>query len=139
MEEAEKQSELKVAEDSARSGLTEHFVRGIYNVVCREIFSGYGSFGEGAYGINQVSNGLYELSLVRVIIAYAGQKEILERCRQVHLSMIDHYLKPENSGELAHVVQLYPQLKEMELHIEGELEKLVLRRTFHGRCDICPD
>jgi len=139
-QEAEEKSGQKVVEENDRYGLTKHFPKTIYNNVCTHVFFGFEEFGEGAYGIIQLINDLYDLALGGLAIASAEQKEILESCWQIHQSMIQHYQKPENRPEeLSSAVQVYFLLKEMEQKITTELEKLVLKRTFHGKCDICPD
>ena len=37
------------------------------------------------------------------------------------------------------VSDIYTSLKGVETQIDLELQKLILKRTFRGRCDICPD
>lgn len=138
--EAEEKSGLKIVDENANMGLTKHYVRRMYDSLCDQTLFGYGGFSEGAYGITQVRNDLYRLTLAGLTIASAEEKEILAKCKQLHQSIITYYMESNNRpAELLSATEIYARLQDAKKEITSELGKMALKRTFHGKCDICPD
>jgi DNA-binding CsgD family transcriptional regulator len=138
--EARHKTKLPIVEIDHSTGLTSYFAHTIYKDVCGHAFFGYQIFRGAGYAINTLSPDWHELRFCGLPIALADDRDLLEECRKVHGQMMKHFRNPSNQPvELQRGIHLWPQLKELEAKIDLVLQKLILKRTFPGRCDLCPD
>lgn len=137
-----KETGLEIANsyDSHCRGLTSHFAYSIHKDACDHAFLGYKGFEGVDYGINSLGPDWHELRFDGLTIVLAGEKELLERCKEVHRRMMDYFRVPHNHPqEFQRGIELWHQLKELESEIGMALQKFILKRTFPGRCELCPD
>lgn len=116
------------------------FARTIFKDACDHAFSGYRGFEGVDYDIASSTVNRLELRFGGYVIASAGNKQSLEKCQVVHSRMMD-YLRDSDSQplELTDSMKKWALLKGLERSIGLALQKLILRRSFDGRCELCPD
>lgn len=137
---ATEETGLEIADSDDSHGLTSHFAHTIHKDACDHAFFGYKGFEGVDYAVNSLRLDWHELRFDGLTIALAGDKEQLERCQEVHRRMMDCFRDPHNHPqELQKGVLIWPQLKELESEIGLALQKLILKRSFPGRCELCPD
>jgi len=120
--------------------LLSHFVSTIFGDACDHAFWGYKGFEGVDYAINSQRNDWHELRLDGYTIASAVDKKQLERCQEIHGRMMDFFRDPNNHPEeLKQSHKIWLELKELESQISLSLQKLILKRTFLGHCELCPD
>ena len=139
-QQATEETGLEIADSNDSQGLTSLFADTVYKDACDHAFFGYKGFEGVDYAVNSPRLDWYELCFDGWTIALAGDKEQLERCQEVHYRMMDYFRNSHNlPQEFKKSVQIWPQLKKLESEISLALQKLVLKRSFPGRCELCPD
>jgi len=112
----------------------------IFNDACDHAFWGYKGFEGVDYAINSQRNDWHELRLDGYTIASAVDKKQLERCQEIHGRMMDFFRDPNNHpAELKQSHKIWLELKKLESQISLSLQKLILKRSFLGHCELCPD
>jgi hypothetical protein len=92
------------------------------------------------YTIHPLKIDLYELRFDGFTIALTGDKGQLEKSQEVHRQMMNYFRDRNNQPEeLKNGVDILSQLKGLESEISLALQKLVLKRSFLGHCELCPD
>jgi hypothetical protein len=139
-QQATEETGLEIADSYDSHGLTSHFSHTIHKDACDHAFFGYKGFEGVDYAVNSLRLDWHELRFDGLTIALACDKEQLERCQEVHCRMMDCFRHPHNRPqELQKGVHIWHQLKELESEIGLALQKLILKRSFPGRCELCPD
>jgi len=137
---AVKETGLKVGDSPEGSGLTLHFAKTIYSDICDHAFFGYKGFEQVDYAIHSPRPDCPELRFDGYTIASVIDKAALERCQEVHQRMMVYFRDPHNyPQELKRGMKDWSRLKELESQSNLALQKLILKRTFAGRCELCPD
>lgn len=139
-QEVREKTDLKTVEDYDSPGLTPHFAQAIYKDTCDHAFFGYKGFEGADYAVTSRRPDWHELRFDGLTIALSSDAEWLERYREVHQRMMGHFRDPRNRPQqLEKGIQIWYRLKELETEIDLALHKLTLKRTFPGRCELCPD
>ncbi len=139
-QQATEETGLEIVDSYDSTGLTSHFAHVIHKDVCAHAFFGHQGYEEVNYAINALRHDRHELRFDGLTIALAGDKKLLERCQEVHRRIMDYFRDRHNHPpELQRGIQIWPQLNELEAEIDLALQKLILKRTFSGRCELCPD
>ena len=136
----EERAGMKVVATLGEPGINGLFDHIIYKEACGYAF--YGNWGwKGIdYEIVSSKSRWFELRLGRTPLAASSRKGEMERCREVHRGMMEEYHSPDTSAAgLIEARDIYRQLGDLERQMNAELKKMRLKRTFPGRCDICPD
>ena len=137
---AVKETGLKVRDSPEGSGLTLHFAKTIYSDICDHAFFGYKGFEQVDYAIHSPRPDCPELRFDGYTIASVIDKAALERCQEMHQRMMVYFRDPHNyPQELKRGMKDWSRLKELESQSNLALQKLILKRTFAGRCELCPD
>lgn len=131
---------LVIVDSDDIPSLTSHFAHTIFKDACDHSFFGYKGFEGVDYAVNSIRLDWHELRFDGYTIALAVDKKQLEKCQEVHQRMMDYFRDPRNHPEeLQKGIHTWPKLKELEVEIALTLKKLILKRTFLGRCELCPD
>ncbi|MDP2931500.1 MAG: hypothetical protein Q8O05_03245 [Chloroflexota bacterium] len=131
---------LVIADSDGSPGLSSHFARTIFNDACEHAFFGYKGFEGVDYAIHSPRIDWHELRLDGYTIASADDKRQLERCQEVNHRMMDYFRDPRNRPqELQQSIKIWLELKRLESEISLSLQKLILKRSFLGHCELCPD
>lgn len=131
---------MVIADSDDSLGLTSYFVRTIFNDACDHAVFGYKGFEGVDYAISSPRIDLHELRLDGYTIASAGDKKQLERCQEIHGRIMDYFRDPNNHPqEFKEGTSIWHELKGLESEIFLSLQKLILKRSFLGRCELCPD
>jgi len=131
---------LVIADSNGSPGLTSHFARTIFNDACEHAFFDYNGFEGVDYAVHTLRIDWHELMFDGYTIASADDKEQLERCQEVHRRMMDYFRELDNRPqELQQSIKIWLELKGLESEIFLSLQKLVLKRSFLGHCELCPD
>lgn len=139
-QQVEKETGLTIVDSGNNPGLSSHFALTIFRDACDHAFFDYKGFEGVDYAIHSPRSDWHELKLDGYTIASEGDKKHLEMCKEVHQRMMDHFRDPKNQPqELKNSVLIWHQLKELESEIGLALQKLILKRSFLGRCELCPD
>lgn len=136
----EERTGLKVVATLNERGVIGLFDHSIYKEACGYAF--FGNLGWKGIGYEIVTSkpGWFELRLGRTPLAASSRREEMERCLEVHRDMMEEYHSPDTCAtELIKALDIYKQLADLENQMTAELKKMRLKRTFPGRCDICPD
>ncbi|MFC1957548.1 hypothetical protein ACFLX0_01865 [Chloroflexota bacterium] len=139
-QQAVKETGLVIANSDDSLGLTSHFVRTIFNDACDHAFFGYKGFEDVDYAILSPRIYSHELRLDGYQIASAADKETLKMCQEVHQRVMAYYRDPKNyPQEFKEGISIWFELKELESDIFLSLQKLILKRSFLGHCELYPD
>jgi hypothetical protein len=131
---------LEIAHLDGNHGLTFHFAYSIFKDTCDHTFFGYKGFEGVDYTIHPLNIDGYELRFDGFTIALAGDKGQLGKSQEVHRRIMDYFRVPNNQPEeLRNGADILSQLEGLESEINLALQKLVLKRNFLGRCELCPD
>jgi len=137
---AEEKTGLRILTTLDEPGLSRHFPHNIYEDACAHAFFGYTGWEGLAYEIASPKPDWFQLRQGGTTLACSSIKDEMERCLQAHQEMMEeHRSSDERALELRKAVEILGHLKELETRIAPELERLRLKRTFPGRCDVCPD
>ena len=92
------------------------------------------------YAISLPGIDSHELRLDGYTIASAGDKKQLEICQEAHQRMMGYFRDPNNHPqEFKESISIWHELKGLESEIFLSLQKLILKRSFLGHCELCPD
>jgi hypothetical protein len=130
---AEEQAGLPTAIRWPEVGLSRFFPETIYDD-CLYRSSRYRGLEDLEYKLETRAEGMFELWLSAQGLA-VGTREQMWRCEEVHRALMREYRDHEQAQEISKKKQT---LSEKTEHIHSELQKIVLKRTFRGRCDLCP-
>ena len=131
---------LLIADSNGSPGLTSHFARTIFKDACEHAFFDYRGFEGVDYAIHSSRIDWHELMFDGYTIASADDKKQLERCQEVHRRMMDYFRELDNRPqELQQSIKIWLELKGLESEISLSLQKLILKRSFLGHCELCPD
>lgn len=137
---AEGRTGLRILTRLDEPRLIWHFPHNIYEDACAHAFFGYRGWEGLAYEIASPKPDWFELRQGGTPLACSSIKDEMERCLQAHQEMMEeHRSSDQRTPELRKAVEILGHLKELETRIAPELERLRLKRTFPGRCDVCPD
>ena len=91
-------------------------------------------------GNGKGTGGWFELRQGHTPIARSSVEKDMDMCEKIHREMIRQHSEPsQRAAELSNAVEIYSPLRELEAGIAVSLEKLRLKRSFPGRCEICPE
>ena len=139
-EEAEQKTGLRTLAKPREEDLTQHFARLVHDDACGHAFFNNKGLEGVTYEIKSPKPDWHELWCGSNMIAHSSIKERLQQCEQVHKEMLEQHRDLEqHSAQLKETLKLWAELEELEAKIHSELERLRLKRTFPGRCDLCPD
>ena len=139
-QQATEETGSEIIDSYDKPGLTSHFAEAIYKDTCDHAFLSYRRFEGTDYAINPLRPDWHELRFDGLTIALSSDTEWLERCQGVLRRMMARFRDPHNRApELQKAVQIRCRLKELETKIGLALQKLTLKGTFPGRCELCPD
>ena len=124
---------LSVVYDGNAPGLKDLLAE-LYQSACGIAFHQYASKEFREFAIVEPRAGWYQLEADGIPLAQAPSPDLLDRCEQVFKDM----LKAELPPRLREAATLRTGLVDLERTIAQEAEKQTLRRTFPGRCDVCP-
>ena len=131
---------LAIADLDDSPGLTSQFARTIFIDACDHAFFGYNGFEGVDYAISLPRIDWHELRFDGYTIASADDKKQLKKCQEVHQRMMDYFRDPNNyPKEFQLSVDIWPKLKGLESKIFLSLQKLIIKRSFFGHCELCPD
>lgn len=130
---AEEQAGLPTASRWPEVGLSRFFPETIYDD-CVYRSSGYRGLEDLEYKLEPGAEGILQLWLSAQGLA-VGTREQMSRCQEVHRALMQEYRDHEQAQEISKKKQT---LSEKMEHIHSELQKIILKRTFRGRCDLCP-
>jgi len=135
-----KEPGMVIADSDDSPGLSSHFVHTIFNDACEHAFFDYRGFEGVDYAIHSSKIDWHELRFDGYTIASADDKKQLERCQEVHKRIMDYFRNPDNRPqELQQSIKIWLELKRLESEISLSLQKLILKRSFLGHCELCPD
>lgn len=136
---ATRETGFKFVDSGTGHGLTADFARSIFSDVCAHTFFSSTGFEGVGYAIHPFGADKHEVRFDGLTIA-SGDKKRLEKCEEVHSQMLDDFRKPSGiARSLKQAGKMRNKIEELESAIGLELQKLILRRTFGGRCELCPD
>jgi len=136
----EERTGMKVVATLDELGVIGLFDHSIYKAACGYAFSGNWGWKGIDYEIVSSKPRWFELRLGRTPLAASSRKDEMEHCLEVHRDMMEEYHSPDTcAAELIKARDIYRQLGDLENQMNAELKKMRLKRTFPGRCDICPD
>jgi hypothetical protein len=131
---------LSVTEADKQPGLTPHFARTVFTDAYSHALFGPRGFEGVAHTIASTRDHWYQLRLNGYAIASASNKRLLKRCQKIHSQMLDYYRDSRNHSKgLKISIDIRLRLEKLESEIFLMLQKLILRHTFLGRRDLCPD
>lgn len=131
---------LEIADSDDSHGLTFHFAYTIFKDTCNHAFFGYKGFEGVNYAIHPLKFDWHELRFDGFTIALSSDKGQLEKSQEVHRRIMDYFRDPDNRPqELQQSVKIWLELKRLESEISLSLQKLILKRSFLGHCELCPD
>ncbi len=139
-EEATKKTGMGIAGSDDILGLTIHFARTVFNDACDHAFFGYKGFEGVDYAILSPRTDSHELRLDGYTVASASDKKQLEMCQEAHQCTMKYYRISDNRPpEFKEAISIWGELKGLEQEVFLSLQKLILKRSFLGHCELCPD
>ncbi|MDP2949236.1 MAG: hypothetical protein Q8P22_06835 [Chloroflexota bacterium] len=130
---------LDIVSEKDKTGLTGDFPRVVYVDACEHAFSGGKGWEDTPYEVKSPRPGWFELWQGNVRLAAATTGEEVDRCANAHQELLRRYRAPEEGANaLSRAVALLKELGGLNSTIFQELDRLLLRRTFPGKCDLCP-
>ena len=136
----EERAGMKVVATLGEPGINGLFDHSIYKEACGYAFFGNTGWKGIEYEIVSSKPGWFELRLSRTPLAASSRRDEMESCMDVHRDMMEEYHSPDTCAtELIKALDIYKQLGDLESQMTAELNRMRLKRTFPGRCDICPD
>jgi hypothetical protein len=134
------ESGLAITDSDDERGLKSGFARSVFINACYPALFGYRGFEGADYAVISPRKEWYGLRFDGYDIGVANDKKVLEKCQVIHSKMLDYYRDSSNHPlELQTSVKIRLGLQNLESEIFLELQKLILKRSFLGRCDLCPD
>jgi hypothetical protein len=134
------ESGLAVTGSDDEPGLKSGFAHSVFINACYPALFGFGGFEGADYAVISPRKEWYGLRFDGYDIGAASDKKVLNKCQAIHRQMLDYYCEPSNHPlELQTSVKIRLGLQNLESEIFLELQKLILKRSFLGRCDLCPD
>ncbi len=135
-----KQTGMTISDSEDKIGLSSYFAYTIYTDACDHAFFKYRGLEGVDYSITSPRDDWYQLRFGQFPLASADNKEQLEWCQEIHSRMIKDFCDARNQPqELTNSISVWHRVTELESKISLELQKLILKRRFHGWCELCPD
>ncbi|HEX9896277.1 MAG TPA: helix-turn-helix domain-containing protein [Dehalococcoidales bacterium] len=135
-----KQTGMPISDSEDKIGVSSYFAYSIYTDACDHAFFKYRGLEGVDYSITSPRADWYQLRFGQFSLASAENKEQLERCQEIHSKMIKDFRDARNQPqELINGISMWHRVTELESAISLELQKLMLKRSFHGQCELCPD
>jgi hypothetical protein len=135
-----KETGMPIADSEDKVGLSSYFAHSIYEDACDHAFFNYIGLEGMDYAITSPRADWYQLRFGQFSLASAGNKEQLAQSQEIHSRMIKDFRDAKNQPqELINSISVSHRATELESAILLELQKLILKRSFHGRCELCPD
>lgn len=137
---AEESTGLRVRGLGETEGISREFAWVVYDDAWRHAFLNARGWEGVEHEVIDLKPGWYALRLGGTTVAWSGDREVIDRCLKIQDDLMKEYRAPQRRPPgLARGLDLWRGLKELEVRIQAELEKMALKRTFPGRCEVCPD
>ena len=137
--EAEADTGLKFADLTQDSGLLLHFPVYIYESACSHAFFGSRPREYNECEIVSPKLGVYVLQMGPLELARSHTEDEMKHCLSAFQEMMKGHHRPcQRVTELEEAAHIWSDLKKLEEETTYELQRLRLKRTFPGRCDLCP-
>lgn len=126
--------------EQGESGLLPQFSKTIVADACQKAAKGWSSWTE-TYSFNphpkcKGREALFlEGALVTFALAASASRDELEHYRDLHLNTRE-WLRSQ--PQIAEFKERYQKMSEQKIGLQTELERIQLKRTFPGKCSLCP-
>lgn len=139
-QQATKEIEFAIPAGGNRPGLTSDFVLTIVDDAWAHAFRGAKAFEGVQYSIIPSDAGRYDLRLGGYAIATSDDKQALTESQYIHSNLLNVFRDKANYAKsLTPGIERMTKINGLESLMFVSLQKLILKRTFAGRCDLCPD
>jgi len=137
---ATEETGFKIISGDESPGLTADFVFTIVSDVWAHAFHGAEGLEGTDYSTNPSTAGRYDLRVAGYVIATSDDRQALAESQHVHRRLMHHYRsKRSHANSLEAAIKCIKNIKSLEPVMFVSLQKLILKRTFEGRCELCPD